>query len=164
MNCLECGSKTRKTVATSKHPYHFTESGLRDVYLTGIDVLTCRACNSVSPIIPRLPALHRAIALSLALKNTSLNGQEIRFLRKVAGLSAVKFASLLMVEPETLSRAENNRQVLKPSMDKLARAIAIQKIDPETATQILLNLIETIRDARARLPVFRFERAWKTAA
>ena len=164
MNCLECGSQTRKVVATPKHPYHFTESGLRDVYLTGIDVLTCKACKSVSPIIPRLPTLHRTIALSLALKSGSLTGQEIRFLRTVAGLSAVKFASLLMVEPETLSRAENNRQVLKPSMDKLARAIAIQKIDPEAATQILLNLIETIRDARSKLPIFRFERAWKTAA
>jgi DNA-binding transcriptional regulator YiaG len=164
MNCLECGSQTRKTIATPRHPYHFTESGLPDVYLAGIDVLTCRACKSVSPIIPRLPALHRAIALSLARKNGSLTGQEIRFLRKAAGLSAVNFASLLMVEPETLSRTENNRQVLKPSMDKLARAIAIQKIDPETATEILLSLIATMKDARTRLPVFRFERAWKTAA
>ena len=164
MKCIECGSQTRKSVATPRRPYHFTESGLPDVYLTGIDVLTCNACKSVSPVIPHLPALHRAIALSLALKNGSLSGAEIRFLRKVAGLSAIKFASLLMVEPETLSRAENNHQILKPSMDKLARAIAIQKIDPDTATEILLSLIATMKDTRMKLPVFRFERAWKTAA
>jgi DNA-binding transcriptional regulator YiaG len=164
MKCLKCGSRTRKTVATPRHPYHFRESGLPDVYLVGIEVLACKDCGSVSPVIPHLPALHTAIARSLALKRGSLTGPEIRFLRTAAGLSAVRFASLLMVEPETLSRAENNHQVLKPSMDKLARVIAIQKIDPGIATEILLSLIGTMKAAPTKLPVFKYERAWKAAA
>lgn len=164
MKCLRCGKGTKKTAANEQSPYRFVESGLDNVYLAGIEVYVCSHCEHVQPVIPNLSGLHKAIAGQLALKKSPLAGEEIRFLRKVAGFTAARFAELLLVKPETISRAENNHQTLSPSLDKLARAVAIEPIKPEIAKEILVSLISDKQGAQTQLPLFSFDRAWKAAA
>jgi len=164
MKCLRCGKSTKRTVASTQSPYRFVESGLEHVYLSGIEVYVCPRCGSVHPVIPNISGLHQTVATALATKKGPLVGEEIRFLRKVAGLTAAKFAQLLLIKPETLSRAENNHQTLGPSLDKLARAVAMEPIRPGIAKKILKSLIEQKQESPAQLPLFSFDRGWKAAA
>jgi DNA-binding transcriptional regulator YiaG len=164
MKCIRCGKGTVRSLATRRSPHHFVESGLRNIYLAGIEIYTCRACGSVHPVIPKISGLHKAIAQQLTIKNGPLQGEEIRFLRKAAGFSAINYASLLMIDPATLSRAENGHQSLSPSLDKLARAVAIESINPGMAKRILASLIDKIKTSAAPLPLFNYDTTWEVAA
>jgi DNA-binding transcriptional regulator YiaG len=162
MKCIECGNETTKHRATKDAPYQFLGSGLKNVYLAGIDVEECKACDVEYPTIPRLPELHRAIAGVLGTKQGQLSGDELRFMRKVAGFSAKDFAALLMIEPESLSRAENGSGLGAPS-DKLARAIALAALGTESVKAVLLRIASDMQ--RIKKLEFRCDRnGWKAAA
>ncbi len=165
MKCVTCGGQTDAVKATRDNPYHFTKVGFRGVHLVGIVVETCEKCGVKYPIIPHMEQLHRVIASALVKKPNLLAGKEIRFLRLLAGFPAGEFASLLMIEPATLSRAENDIRPLGDTSDKLARAVAMAAIDEATIKSILMELADKLKKpARPKLPVFKYEHAWKVAA
>lgn len=58
-------------------------------------------------------------------KETSLNGEELRFLRKRLKISAAEFSQVLGVTPETLSRMENGRAQIQHNVDKLIRFVYV---------------------------------------
>lgn len=92
------------------------------VGLVGILVYECPEGHGVVPQIPRVGELHRVIAEAFIKKPELLDGSELRFLRKNAGFSAQRFATLLAINPAHLSRVENGKQkALGPSTDRLAR-------------------------------------------
>src|SRR5215470_4997252 len=107
MVCSYCKAEMRKRHTTPEHPYLYRLSGLKNEMLTGIDVFTCPKCNIEMPVIPRAAQLQECIAEKLACKQEPLAGDEIRFLRKYAGLPAQTFARLIGIRPEHLSRIEN---------------------------------------------------------
>jgi len=165
VKCVKCAAGTIRRKATLESPYRFVQSGLENVYLVGITVEKCPHCGSEYPIIPRVEDLHKAIAAELARKKTLLSGDEIRFLRKIAGFPANTFASLLRIDPSTLSRAENERQTLGHSSDKLARAVAMAAINEASVKEILIRAADKLaRPRRSRLPIFRYRAGWRAAA
>ena len=112
--------------------------------------------------------LHRSIAEMLVRKARALTGREIRFLRKNAGLPAKKFATLLQVSPEHLSRVENGHyKSLGRSTDQLVRVIASLTLLGEPTRNSLLE-VANLFESRTPLPrkrVFRLSRnKWKAAA
>jgi transcriptional regulator with XRE-family HTH domain len=113
-------SERTETIATRENPYHFTESGLSNIYLVGIRCVISESGKKI-PEIPALKYLLHLIARDLISKPTALGGEEIRFLRKRLGQKQTEFARNLGIEPETLSRAENDHNALKESTDKLIR-------------------------------------------
>src|SRR5262245_53951997 len=104
MNCMECGAP----MVTRPENYRYRESGLPYVTLTGIRISRCDACGNFEVSIPRIEALHRAIAKILIEKMTRFTGAEIRFLRKSLGLSGADFSRRMGVTVETVSRWEHN--------------------------------------------------------
>jgi DNA-binding transcriptional regulator YiaG len=155
--------------ATVQNPYRYDLSGLSNVYLAGIVVRICPRCNAEVPVIPRIAELHREIARALVRKPAPLDGEEIRFLRKQAGFPAQKFATLLGVTPEHLSRVENGHITsLGTSTDRLARAIATLASDETTAKEMLLKIADELEkkdQATEQRPIFRLEQNhWRMAA
>ncbi|MGE0824204.1 MAG: helix-turn-helix domain-containing protein [Candidatus Binatia bacterium] len=145
MLCEDCQMELVERKATAKAPYHYDVSGLSNVYLAGIVVYRCPRCKEEAPAIPRIEELHRAIARALIHKPGVLNGEEIRFLRKHAGFPAQKFAALLGIRPEHLSRVENGRTAsLGTPTDRLARAIATTANDGEDAREMLLKMADIL--------------------
>jgi transcriptional regulator with XRE-family HTH domain len=63
------------------------------------------------------------IARDLLIKEGSLAGEEIRFLRKRLGKKQSDFASDIGVEPETFNRYENDKLAVSEPSDKLIRLI-----------------------------------------
>lgn len=119
--CMVCGGKGKIV----KHDYKFTESGLKSVVLKNIDFTYCPECKEESPRIPRLNDLMRAIAVGLILKPFELAGEDVRFLRKYLGMSAVEFSRIISVDKSTVSRWENEEQSLGPQSDRLIRVIVL---------------------------------------
>ncbi len=118
MKCPNCNSKT----VCIKSKYHYTECGLDNVFLEGVNIWKC-SCGEQLVSIPAMPELHSLIGLNLIKKKSLLHGQEIRFLRKNIGLTATKLSKIIGVDNATMSRWENNNQSIDKSHDRLIKLI-----------------------------------------
>jgi transcriptional regulator with XRE-family HTH domain len=111
-------------------PYHFVDSGLPNVYLVGIRYFRCE-CSQQLADIPAIKQLLNLIARDLVEEPSPLTGAEIRFLRKRLGKKAADFAKQIGLEPETLSRIENQHLPASERTDKLIRLYyALASKDP----------------------------------
>jgi transcriptional regulator with XRE-family HTH domain len=85
--------------------YHYTESGLSDVFIHGAQFQTDDAGEETISI-KNLAGLHRAISTSLITKSSSLTGKELRFLRTEMGMTQAELAVLVHREALSISRWE----------------------------------------------------------
>jgi putative zinc finger/helix-turn-helix YgiT family protein len=118
MICPEC----RRKMAESMEVYHYTESGLDNVYLDSLCVRQCE-CGEKIVSIPKIIELNSLIGRMLIKKHGPLTGKEIVFLRKNVGLSAVSFARALGIDKATLSRWENDSRSPKRGNDTFIRLL-----------------------------------------
>jgi putative zinc finger/helix-turn-helix YgiT family protein len=101
--CIQCGQATVNRI----DDWHYSECGLPNVILAGVEVRQCVACRKEGVVIPNLAGLHRAIARVVADKSSRLSPHEARFLRKYLGYSGRDFAPIIGRAPETVSRWES---------------------------------------------------------
>lgn len=141
--------------ATEENPYHFTDSGLDNIYLIGIKYFVDGEGNPVSAEIPALKPLLQLIARDVVLSPLDLTGKEIRFLRKRLGKKATEFCAYLGFDPATLSRVENENQRISAQSQKLARlSYCFFSEDAELADcarTILQSIIEEIQEKKRRI-------------
>lgn len=132
-------------MTASKEVYHYTECGLDNIYLGNIEMYTC-VCGEVVAVIPDSTEVNASIGLWLIKKKTLLCGNELKFLRKNAGLNAKSFAEYIGVNKSTLSRWENDKQSIDKSNDRLVRLIYanIKNISHEEIENLLNNTIRAI--------------------
>ncbi len=109
-------------ISTEVEPYHFVGSGLRNVYLVGVEYEVDSTTGMQSAAIPCLPALMEAIGKVLVEKTTALTGDELRFLRKRLRYASKVFAKLVGLSDEQYSRLENGAKVT-PTVERLVRLI-----------------------------------------
>lgn len=114
--CYQCGSNMQGR----RENYRYTECGLSSVVLQNILVFHCK-CGSIVPEILGIDGLHIRLMRNLLAKSTLLSGEEIRFLRKMAGSTASKLAKTLGVAKETVSRWENDKSTIGGESDRLLR-------------------------------------------
>jgi len=72
--------------------------------------------------IPNPDELNAIVALLRANNPIKLNGQEIRYLRRSLGWRAVRLAKELRIQPEVLSRYENDKNAIGEVYEQLLRA------------------------------------------
>ena len=141
MKCEVCKAETAIKLAQR---YHYTECGLDNVYLEGIDLRVCEACGEASPRIPRINDLHATIGQAVALQNVPLSGQETRFLRQHLGLKAKEWAAFLHVDTATLSRWENGGQAIGPQADSLMRLMYFYLLAEKQGRAIPENVADQV--------------------
>src|SRR2546429_572035 len=141
----ECDRQTRKEFrATMEEPYHFVDCGLPNVYLVGIRYFRCE-CTRELVDIPAIKQLMNLIARDLVEKDSALSGAEMRFLRKRLGAKAADFAKQIGLEPETLSRIENDHLPPSERTDKLVRLYyAVASKDPLLLDQLQADLSQRL--------------------
>src|SRR2546426_612040 len=108
-SCDVCEAAMVGRLTTPEAPYAYALGGLPRVGLAGITVYRCAACDLDAPVIPKPGELHRVITEFFVKKPGLLAGDELRFLRKHAGLPARTFAARLGIDPSHLSRVENGK-------------------------------------------------------
>ena len=93
--CPKCGKGGVRTENIDK--YHYRESGLDDVWLTGNGVLEseCKHCGFKFITILQEQQLLQVIAMGLLMSPASLRGREVRFLRNTCLLTQAQLAALV---------------------------------------------------------------------
>ena len=152
MKCPTC-----KQMMEHRNPnkYQYFESGLNNVFLEGVDMFSC-ACGESIVRIPAVDELHRFIGLRILEKTSSLNGNELRFLRKNVGISAIKLSNLIGVDNATLSRWENGKQSISKPHDLLLRLIYcnMKRINPEEIVHMILDNFPEIQSKHIKIPSY----------
>ena len=116
------GSESMVRVSTESEPYHFVGSGLRNVYLVGVEYEVDSTTGMQSAVIPCLPNLMEAIGKVVVEKRSALNADELRFLRKRLRFASKVFAKLVGVSEEQYSRLENGATVTA-TVDRVVRLL-----------------------------------------
>jgi putative transcriptional regulator len=118
--------------------YHYTESGLDNVYLVnGFERVETPYGKGLS--IHDVEGLHRTIGLQLAGQSAQLTGREIRFLRHELDLSQKLLSGLLGVDEQSVARWEKGTNKIPTPAQRLPGAYYKSKIcetDPDLAATL----------------------------
>lgn len=115
--------------------YRYTESGLDNVLIQGMDVHVDDG-GERSITIPNINGLHRVIALGIVRRKTSMSGKELRFLRTEMGMTQAKLAEVVHREPLTISRWERGEDTIDANAETLIRVCATQELGLPTDTKV----------------------------
>ena len=118
--CTNCGEQ----VTPERRNYRYSESGMSNVILQGVEVADCPKCGNSDVCIPKIAKLHRAIAQALANSPARLTGEQLRFLRKHLGLSGEGLGRYLHTDKTKISKWESGEDPIGPPTDRLIRLLA----------------------------------------
>ena len=127
MRCDNC--EKGKNLKRRKSPYHYTESGLPNIYLKNVEWYKCPNCKARRVLIPKISQLHRCIGWRLVTKPSLLSGAEIVFLRKMLHINQKEFAEQLDIKPVQLCRWETGARNHIRAYDKLIRFVYLTSQD-----------------------------------
>lgn len=143
--------------------YHYTESGLQNIWLAnGYAVVKTKHGKGVS--IRDVDGLHRMIGKALA-KKPKLTGSELRFLRKEMGMSQGALAALVGTSEQNVSLWER-RGAIPKTADRLIRLIYLEHMGNNSRVRELIDRLN-LQDREQWLERMTFsEQAgkWREAA
>lgn len=117
--CTSCG----EPVNFERRNYRYTESGVSNVILQGIEVAECSICGNSEAIIPQMARIHTAIARALAKSPARLTGEQFRFLRKHLGMSGEELSHYLHTDRTKISKWERGEDSIGQATDRLVRLL-----------------------------------------
>jgi putative zinc finger/helix-turn-helix YgiT family protein len=148
--CSNCG----KDAQVVRGDYHFKESGLRNLVLTGIELIRCGHCGNVDPILSNVDDLMYSIAQSVIRKPSRLVGEELRFLRKHLELTQDQFAEMLRIDKTTLSKWENEDDPIGWQSELLIRMVAQTLLENhKSEAEKLVHSFGQIEEKRKRTQI-----------
>ena len=144
--------------------YHYTESGLGNVWLkNGYVMKNTPYGEGVS--IQDVEGLHRLIGALIA-KRPKITGKELRFLRKEMEMSQSALAGLLGTSEQNISLWERRGNIPKVS-DRLIKLIYLEHVNPQGNIKIR-ELIDRLNEEDARkeerLELEKRNSTWRKAA
>lgn len=107
--------------------HHYTESGLLNVYISGIAVEVDDDGDQIITI-PAVNELHHVIATAIVSHAKGMRGEELRFLRSEMGLTQAELATLVHRDKQSIGRWERNEIEIDSSAEALVRRMAIEKL------------------------------------
>jgi len=122
--------------------YHYTESGLRNVWLMN-GYIHHQTPWGDGIAIDDVEGLHEALAHYLIMKPGLLTGSEVRFLRKEMELSQRALSACLGVNTQTLATWEKNKARIPGPADRMLRVFVKGHFDQNVRVK---QLIETLND------------------
>jgi transcriptional regulator with XRE-family HTH domain len=119
----------------NKNIYYYTESGLDNVTIFGVNpVVDDSGEETVS--IANLPGLHRTISFALIKLPRGLNGKELRFIRTEMGLTQAELALLVHKDGQTVGRWERNEHPIGETEEMIIRLAAAEKLKLDISLSI----------------------------
>ena len=143
--------------------YHYTESGLQNIWLVN-GFTRVKTKHGVGVTIHDVVGLHRMIGKALARK-AKLAGSELRFLRKEMGMSQGALAALVGTSEQNVSLWER-RGGIPRTADRLVRLIYLEHMGNNPKVRDLINRLN-LQDREQRLDKMTFSEhagKWKEAA
>lgn len=107
--------------------YHYTESGLLNVYIEGLSPMTDDDGDEVIQI-PAINELHCAIAQGIVSHGKGMSPQELRFLRTEMGLTQDELARLVHKDKQAVGRWERGERPIGGATETVIRSLAIDNL------------------------------------
>ena len=108
--------------------YRYTDCGLDNVMIDGVQFIVDDGGDEVV-CIPNVNGLHRAIAHQILLRQSSMSGAELRFIRTEMGLTQAQLAGLVHREPLAVSRWERGESPVDSNAEAIIRLHAIEALN-----------------------------------
>jgi DNA-binding transcriptional regulator YiaG len=143
--------------------YHYTESGLRSVWLAnGYEERRTRYGKAVA--IRDIEGLHRVICRRLIATRPRLSGAEFRFIRKELDLSQAGLARILGNDPQSIALWERKGRVPMWA-DRFVRALYREHAEGNAQIRALVRRLSRLEEAGSeRITFERTGRGWKAQA
>ncbi len=116
--------------------YQYTECGLDNVFLHGLDVVTDDAGQKVITI-PNILGLHKAISEVIILQNKSISGKELRFLRTEMGMTQTELGELVHRERLTIGRWESGECSIESAAEVVIRKLVAEKLNLDESIETI---------------------------
>lgn len=107
--------------------YHYTESGLSNVYIEGLEVSFDEDGDEVIQI-PFIAALHAEIVRGIVLHKGAMLPEQIRFIRTELGMTQAQLADILGVAALTVGRWERGDNPMDKGDETLLRKLAVENL------------------------------------
>ncbi|EEH67923.1 MULTISPECIES: helix-turn-helix domain-containing protein [Acinetobacter] len=120
--------------------YHYTESGLRDVWLVNGYIAKETPYGKVVSF-EDVEGLHRVIGINLVTHKPRLSGAEVRFLRKEMNLSQNGLAEILGVSESSVRAWETHRSKIPKPSDRLLRVMYKGSVEKGSDIRNMLDKI-----------------------
>src|SRR5579863_232551 len=101
--------------------YHYTESGLDNIYLVNGFEITPLENGDEEIFIHDLSGLHKAIGLNLIFKQGALSGKEVKFIRTTLDFSQKTLGKILGYDYQTVLLWEKDSHPISKSADHLLK-------------------------------------------
>ena len=115
-------------IAERRKRYRYTECGLDNVFIEGIEAGVDDDGDEVL-YIPAVNALHKTIARGIVESESGVTGQELRFLRTMMGLTQAELARHVHHDAQSVARWEKNRTPIQPASEIVIRLLAVEKLN-----------------------------------
>jgi DNA-binding transcriptional regulator YiaG len=108
-------------------PYRYTECGLDNVYIEGMNPCIDDDEDEVY-CIPNMTGLHAAIAKAIISHAGGISGKELRFLRTEIGMTQAEMAKIVHRDTQTIGRWERGETPIEPASEALVRILAQERL------------------------------------
>jgi len=138
--------------------YHYKECGLNNIYLENgyhIELEDQEEFTSVENVY----GLHKVIGKHVINKQSSLKGEDIRFLRIELNMSQSALSDLLDTTSQTVARWEKEETAIPRATDILLRVLYLESIDEDSQVRPLLEMISNKEVEEGMLNI-KFETEW----
>jgi putative transcriptional regulator len=147
--------------------YHYTESGLDNVYLASGFSIVAAPGGRRQVAIKDLEGLHTAIGRILIEGKKHLTGKEVRYLRNEMLLSQMALAKLLEVNVQAVHRWERGKSGVPKPADALIRLLYRQHVQGDRPANIrkMLEAFADLEDSvdGRRVTLRKSAKEWKLA-
>ncbi len=144
--------------------YHYTESGLRNVWLrNGFSLHETPYGEGIA--IEDAEGLHKALALALVMKPGKLTGTELRFLRKEMELSQASLATSLGANVQTIAAWEKGKAHISGPADKMVRILVKGHFNNNVHIRRLIEALNSLdlADHEGKMVFEEENRKWRMA-
>ncbi|WP_417318350.1 helix-turn-helix transcriptional regulator [Emcibacter sp.] len=145
--------------------FNYTECGLDNVVISGIDIVTDHAGEETFQI-PNIIGLHKVIAASIIKQPHGMSPNELRFLRTEMGETQAQLAELVNKDQQTVGRWERGECPIETNIETIIRLHAAEVL----GIQVDMPIADLVKNCipRAEFSVIQIDGSdpthYKTAA
>lgn len=145
-------------------PFHYTMSGLSNVWLVnGFHEEQTPYGRGIRVV--DADGLHRVLAHVIVSDKAAMTGPELRFVRKLMGLSQNGLSRLLGCSDQRVARWEKGQTVFEPTAERLTRMIVREWLGEDTKLMAALtDLAEMDEAAHGGRTLELRDHCWRQAA
>ena len=145
--------------------YHYTESGLSNVYLKNgftVELVDGEEYTSIDD----MNGLHRAIAQKIVDNNKPLRHEEFKFLRIEMNISQKMLGTRFGVDEQTIARYEKGQTKIPRTTDAALRTLYMESQEKNNPVSYFLDLLaDTESESAAQdIRLEEIEEHWEVTA